>query len=378
MHSYVIAVCSSLAETSFNLFHLDVCFRFSAMESRFNLEYLIQLIKSLIIPGSIPSNCTAALDQPSASEFLSHVEDGQLSLLIFGSTCTGLIIALAFVHWFFIWRYISKEKRQNKLYFLISLLPVSASCCLIGMFMPRTATIITSLGILYFLLCLFVLVSLIRHLAGGRANLAMFLRNSGRMINIQSPPFCCFMWFLPKFSPTEGNLRRLEWMVLQAPVVRAFIVTSNVIAVAEYRQDARQWLQLSDIGSVASLLLAIFGMHTLARLSGEKLSEYKFMKIFRLVDFALLFFTAQQPMIFENILVRFNVFECGPLLSPHDSAKFVCNFIIICEMLLLSLVATFYLKPSKNALFDTFYMKESTTALADSESTDQSMLNLIA
>ncbi|KAK0394789.1 hypothetical protein QR680_000935 [Steinernema hermaphroditum] len=342
------------------------------MESRFTLAYLLQLIKSLIVPGWIPSNCTTGIDQPPASEFLSHLRTSQLVYLIIGSTFTATIIGLAFVHWFFTWHYITKEKRQNKMYFLITLLPVSASCCLVGMFMPRTATIVTSLGILYFLLCLFVLVSLIRHLAGGRSNLAMYLRNSGKMINIQSPPFCCFMWFLPRFYPTETNLRRLEWMVLQAPVVRAFIVASNVIAVAEYRADARQWLQLSDIGSVASLLLAIFGMHTLARLTGEKLSEYKFMKIFRLVDFALLLFTAQQPMIFENILVRFNVFDCGPVLSPHDAAKFMCNFVIICEMLGLSLLATFYLKPSKNALFD-MYLKDA--SLRDDNSAEQSILN---
>uniref|UniRef100_A0A1I8A8Y6 Transmembrane protein n=1 Tax=Steinernema glaseri TaxID=37863 RepID=A0A1I8A8Y6_9BILA len=305
------------------------------MESHFTLAYLLQLIKSLIVPGWIPSNCTAGIDQPSASEFLSHLKSSQLVYLIIGSTFTLLIIALGFVHWFFTWHYITKEKRQNKMYFLISLLPVSASCCLVGMYMPRTATIVTSLGILYLLLCLFVLVSLIRHLAGGRTNLAMYLRSS-------------------------------------APVVRAFIVASNVIAIAEYRQDARKWLQLSDIGSVASLLLAIFGVHTLARLTGEKLSEYKFMKIFRLVDFALLLFTAQQPMIFENILVRFNVFECGPVLSPHDSAKFMCNFVIICEMLGLSLLATFYLKPSKNALFD-MYLKSS--SLHDDRSTEEAILN---
>lgn len=53
----------------------------------------------------------------------------------------------------------------------------------------------------------------------------------------------------------------------------------------------------------------------------DKLSHYGFMTIFRIVDIALLFFTAQQPMLFENILIRFGVFDCGPLLSAQDNAR---------------------------------------------------------
>ncbi|VDK30673.1 unnamed protein product [Anisakis simplex] len=45
------------------------------------------------------------------------------------------------------------------------------------------------------------------------------------------------------------------------------------------------------------------------------------MTIFRLIDVALLFYTAQQPMIFENILVRFGVVQCGPALSAQDNAR---------------------------------------------------------
>lgn len=108
-----------------------------------------------------------------------------------------------------------------------------------------------------------------------------------------------------------------------------------------------RYMRISETFSIVSLLLAIFGVHTLARLTSVsvshitilslfffyifwtisfkgKLDHYGFMIIFRVVDIAFLFFTAQHPLIFENILVRFNLLKCGPLLSAYDNAR--CKF----------------------------------------------------
>ncbi|VDO73465.1 unnamed protein product [Onchocerca flexuosa] len=93
---------------------------------------------------------------------------------------------------------------------------------------------------------------------------------------------------------------------------------------AECRETAPKYIELGELITLPSLLLAIFGIHTLARLTSGKLSQYGFMTIFRIVDLALLFFAAQQPIIFDSILVKLNVFDCGPLLSAHDNAR--CKF----------------------------------------------------
>ncbi|KAH7699216.1 organic solute transporter alpha-like protein, partial [Aphelenchoides avenae] len=142
------------------------------------------------------------------------------------------------------------------------------------MLSPRAAVLVSSLGLLYFLMCLFVLVSLIRHLAEGRAQLAMALTDRGRMVNFQSPPLCCCMTFLPKVRPTETNLRRLEWIVLQAPIVRVVIALLEIIVVAELREHALKWIQICDAASLASILLAVFGIHTLARLTAVRYRNF--------------------------------------------------------------------------------------------------------
>uniref|UniRef100_A0A9J2PV00 Uncharacterized protein n=2 Tax=Ascaris TaxID=6251 RepID=A0A9J2PV00_ASCLU len=304
-------------------------------------------------------NCSITMGPPSAREFLTHLQAYQRVLLTIAGIFTGFVILLALIHWYHIWTFISDEKRQNKLYFLISLFPVSTICCLIGMGAPRTSLMISSLGLLYFLTCLFVLVSLIRNLFGSRDSFSITLKYDQRPINFQSPPFCCCCFCLPKVNSNSKNLRRVEWLVLQAPIVRAVIVTFNIVAVIEFREDTEKYVHMSEMVAVGSLLLAVFGVHTMARLTSDKLSHYGFMTIFRIVDIALLFFTAQQPMLFENILIRFGVFNCGPMLNAQENARFICNFVIICEMLFLSIIASIFVAPSRSALFDLYHSRGS-------------------
>uniref|UniRef100_A0A183CGK4 Uncharacterized protein n=1 Tax=Globodera pallida TaxID=36090 RepID=A0A183CGK4_GLOPA len=320
-------------------------------------------LKTLILPQSINGTClnqTFTNDTPSAGEFLADLEPFQIVLLSVGSVLTFIVFLLALLQWWYIFNYVSSEQRRNKLYLLISLFPVCTFCCLVGMFCPRTALLVSSFGLLYFLLCLFVLVSLMRHLSGGRTTLALSLTDKGKLIDFRGPPFCCFFYCLAKAKPTEINLTRLEWIVLQAPIIRVLIVFGQVVVVAEAREDAYRWLQFFDLATVASLLLAIFGVHTLARVTSEELSRFGFEGIFRLVDFGLLFFTAQQPFLFQNILLRFGVIHCAALLSPQDNARFICNFCIIAELLLLSMFSIFWASPHRNSMFDQFVRRRPT------------------
>ncbi|CAJ0957762.1 unnamed protein product, partial [Mesorhabditis belari] len=319
-------------------------------------------------------NCSDTQQTPSAFEFLSNLQTHQVVMLSIGSAFTIVVYLLAFVHWSYIWRYVSNEKRQNKLYWLLALFPISTACCLIGMIAPRTSLVLTSLGMLYYLICLFVVVSLCRNLFGGRVEISTTLSFDNRPIDFKSPPFCCFCFFLPKAPSTERNLRKLEWLVLQAPIVRAVAIVSNVIAIAEFRDAAKIWLHYSDMGTVFSLLLAIFGVHTMARATAYKLRDYCFMTIFRFVDVSLLFFSAQQPMIFENILLRFDLIKCGPILPAVDNARFVCNFVILCEMFCLSLLATALLAPERNSIFDLYRLRKEMLSTT-SHFTDESDLS---
>uniref|UniRef100_A0A8R1HWK7 Organic solute transporter alpha-like protein n=1 Tax=Caenorhabditis japonica TaxID=281687 RepID=A0A8R1HWK7_CAEJA len=334
----------------------------------------LNLIGSMVLPMDT-SNCSDRHDTPSAPEFLRNLEPFQTVLLSISSVTTIIVLTLSLIHWFYVYNYVSIEKRRNKLYWLIAVFPVACTCSFVAMCVPRTAVILTSIGILYYLMCLFVIVSLARHLFGGRESFSTCLQYDDRPIDFRSPPFCCILPKLPTARSTERNIRRLEWCVLQAPIVRSIIILFDVVAVAELREDATPFIRYSDMATLCSLLLAIFGVHTLARVTSNKLSAYCFMSMFRLVDISLFFFSAQQPIIFQNVLLRFNLISCGPLLNSQENAYFVCNFIITCEMLLLSALATWLLAPRHNAMFDAYRqsmtLSETTASLNE---TEQSMI----
>ncbi|GMT15010.1 hypothetical protein PFISCL1PPCAC_6307 [Pristionchus fissidentatus] len=331
-------------------------------------DRIAQLIKSIVRPSH--SNCSIH-DPPSGSEFLSHLEAWHIVFISIAGLLTLAVLLLSLVHLLCVYFYVSIEQRRNKLYFLLSLFPVSCLSCLIGLCLPRAAVVLTSIGVLYYLLCLFVIVSLCRHLYGGRTALVERLHHTH--IDFRSPPFFCILpiGWLPTAQVTERNIRWIEWAVMQAPIVRAVIVAADTVAIAELREMSAGFLKWTDTGAVVSLLLAIFGVHSLARLTAEPLRPYCFMTVFRMVDLSLLFFTAQQPMIFENILLRFDLIPCGPLLSAESNAKFVCSFVLVVQMFFLSLLSSYLLAPHRCALFDNFPARKTL-----SQTTDETDLTL--
>lgn len=52
------------------------------------------------------------------------VHGAQFILILLATVFTFIVLLLAAVQWFHVWMYVAEEKRQNKLYFLLSLFPV--------------------------------------------------------------------------------------------------------------------------------------------------------------------------------------------------------------------------------------------------------------
>uniref|UniRef100_A0A1I7S9B9 G_PROTEIN_RECEP_F3_4 domain-containing protein n=2 Tax=Bursaphelenchus xylophilus TaxID=6326 RepID=A0A1I7S9B9_BURXY len=183
----------------------DLMEKMTVNESVF--QFVLREVKSMFLPvlrsdfhcgnGSY-HEATA----PSIFEFVKNLEKSQMIMLIIGSALTLICGVVGIFECCYVYQKISSERRRNKLYFLITLFPISMIFCLVGMFSPRTAPLATSGGMLYFLLCLFVLVSLIRHLTQGRSQLSRELLIAEKRINFQSPPFCCLIPCLPEARPT--------------------------------------------------------------------------------------------------------------------------------------------------------------------------------
>jgi len=313
------------------------------------MEAIWDFIKSLVIPDYSDKNCPH-IYPPDAGTFLRELTSTQLVLLIVGSVLTLSVISIGSIHAYYIHKFVSSGKRRSILYFLASLLPISCFMATVGMYLPRTAMILSSFCVEYFLLSLFNIVSLLRHLSGGRACLADSLQRDMQLISYRSPPICCCLSCLPKSLPTEKNIRRLELAVVQAPIVRGLIVFGQIIAVTEARDHSLIWFQLFELSSMVSLMVAIFAIHTLVKLVSESLSKSGLIKIFRTIDVALMLFTVQHPLLFQNIFLRFGVIHCEAFLPPEDNARFICNFVTIAELFFLIIVSTFLMGRKREKL----------------------------
>ncbi|CAD5212861.1 unnamed protein product [Bursaphelenchus okinawaensis] len=334
-------------------------------------QFVLRELKSLYFPAkdyTCGNETRHEVTAPSIFDFLKNVEKHQMIMLIIGSALTLVAVIVGLFECIYVYRKVSSERRRNKLYFIITLFPISMIFCLVGMFSPRTAPLATSGGMLYFLLCLFVLVSLIRHLTQGRHQLSRELLIADRRINFQSPPFCCLLPCLPEARPTLRNLRILEFIVLQAPIVRAVVIFIEATITIEIQRDASYEIQLCELGTLVSILMAVFGVHTLFRLVADRIAHFGFTWMFRIVDVALFLFSAQHPVIFQNILLRFEWIGCTNVLTPEENARFLCNFIIICELFFLSILGFVTMAPSRNRLFDLYKSSDDQQPITENDS----------
>ncbi|KAK6766120.1 hypothetical protein RB195_025805 [Necator americanus] len=297
-------------------------------------------------------NCSEPIEVPNIHTLYEGLTDTQYILLIVAGGVVTAVLILGILHFFYIWKYINDEKIRSKLYILALMFPLIVSLAITSMFSPRTGPIFSSIGVLYLLFCLYTITSLCRFIYGSRERLASVLSEEKAILSFQVPPCCCCMPCLPKAAPSERNLKIVECLTLQGPIVRAFIVILNCHFIAERREEADKLLLITELSGILSLLFTIFGSHTMAKLTGPYVQQYKCPTMFRFVDISLALFTAQFPLIFDLIFVKFGVITCGPILSAVENAKYIYNFVLICECFFCSLLASKLLVPEKSALFD--------------------------
>uniref|UniRef100_A0A914RRP0 Uncharacterized protein n=1 Tax=Parascaris equorum TaxID=6256 RepID=A0A914RRP0_PAREQ len=196
------------------------------------------------------------------------------------------------------------------------------------MFIPRSAGFMYSVALVYFMLCLFVVVTLMKNMFGSRAALSEYLLSKGQKISFQVPPICCFCHCLPTIEGKERNLRCLEWIVFQSPIVRIVLETTNIIVFLELSSRTHLWFQISNAMGLISMIIAFYACYVIIPLG------HKF--------------------VFD-LAAAVAVFADGVLLPGSSKAQFWMSFMLTWEMALISMLATFFLRPSHNtALFDKY------------------------
>uniref|UniRef100_A0A914C944 Uncharacterized protein n=1 Tax=Acrobeloides nanus TaxID=290746 RepID=A0A914C944_9BILA len=195
--------------------------------------------------------------------------------------------------------------------------PIVSLCGTVGMLLPRSATFLYGFAVLYSMLCIFITVTIMTTLHGSRKAMCAKFLSGDRKINPRIFPLGCCLVCLPDIEPNEMNVRRIEWLVLQSPLLRIFLVIMNIVVFMMINTRNHIWFLVTDVLWIISLLIGTYGSYMMASLGSEFLKAYRVSLMFYMVD------TTQWIYYLNKVVLNFfngiNFFGYDSVLS--SSAK---------------------------------------------------------
>uniref|UniRef100_A0A915DWE7 Organic solute transporter alpha-like protein n=1 Tax=Ditylenchus dipsaci TaxID=166011 RepID=A0A915DWE7_9BILA len=290
-----------------------------------------------ILRGFIGKKINESISNPSVQDWFQNIPPEYLALLCIGCIFSTISVILAILHLIYVLSFISNEQIRTDLYFFVFMCPAISLCGSIGMILPRAALFLYALALVYFMLCLFVCITLMTTLHGSRSAMCEKLMERGVRISVRVMPIgCCFFCF-PKLAPSEFNFRRIEWLVFQSPILNK---RDNI------------FFQISNLIGIISLFIGSYGSYMIIPPGSQLLSAYRFSLLFRLVDFSQLAYSVQK-FVFD-FLAAVGVITNGTLLPDTAKAQFFTSFLLTFEMLVVSIAATILFRPSQTIFFDKY------------------------
>ncbi|CAI4226389.1 unnamed protein product [Auanema sp. JU1783] len=309
-------------------------------------ETLVKLLTDSLL------NCTNTEDIPHSDYFLKNLPQPFLVGLTIATAVCLTTVSLGILHILYISMYVTQSDRKLFIVYLASTAPFVSVLSLVSMYMPRVWFLSHLLSFFYFSVALWVIICLLMQIFEGHHSLVSKMSERLQHIEVATPPFCCVFPCLPKVTLESRKIRICEWMVMQAPCVRLFATLVSLIIYFEYQDKGLIPLKVLDFITLPSILAGIYGTHilvtTVSRL--DELLSYRYIVVFRLLDFFFMLFGLQQPVF--DFLARYGAFGCGSILPAIETSFFWKNFCTVLESFFVTLISTILLQPSKSSFFD--------------------------
>ncbi|KAL3087374.1 hypothetical protein niasHT_029368 [Heterodera trifolii] len=298
---------------------------------------------------------------PDVQQWMNAIGDISHWMMTGAAAMTGIVICLSLLHLIFVSTLISDEKIRSELYWVVLMPPVIVVCGFTGMVLPRAALFLYAIALVYYMICIFVLVCLMNTLNGSRKSMCEKLMAKGERISIRIYPFACWLICFEDFLPTEQNFRRFEVLVFQSPIVRIMLEILNLTVFMELSSRKHMYFQISNFAAMISMFISSYGSYVIVPVGASL-----FLLLFRIVDFCQLFWSVQK---FVGDLC--GIIDMVPTIAhayiklPSSAvAQFYICFLLCVEMLFVSLLDTFCFQPSRCAFFDKHRKRN---AIADGE-----------
>uniref|UniRef100_A0A7I4Y5I2 Organic solute transporter alpha-like protein n=1 Tax=Haemonchus contortus TaxID=6289 RepID=A0A7I4Y5I2_HAECO len=308
---------------------------------------------------------------PESKVWIQELDTLYAVFLFLSLIFTAVVACLSVVQLYYVYKYVSDSRIQADLYYLVLMFPITTVCNMAGMFIPRAAPFLYAVALVYFMFCLFVVVSLLFNIFGSRKEMADYLLERKIHISFRVPPLCCVK-MLPDIPSTDANLQRVEWLVFQTPILRTTFELTSVVVFMELGHRHNLWFMFAQLFGLISMCIAFYGCYVIVPLGKTKITPYRFSTLFTIVDVAQCLYTIQKFCF--DFAAAFDFIEPDQQLTSGAKAQFWASFMFTWEMMILSAIASYALRPSHSIFFDKYPIVDSTAANAGSIQTIDSFM----
>ncbi|CAD5209372.1 unnamed protein product [Bursaphelenchus okinawaensis] len=302
--------------------------------------------------GIIGTPVNHSIIVPTAVEWFAEMPKSYMMMISMGICFSIISMLLGVVHLFYVLKYISNEQIQTDLYWIIFMCPVVSLCGSIGMVLPRSAVFLYAVALVYFMLCIFVMVTLMTTLHGSRQAMCEKLLERNLKISVRVFPLGCCLFCFPKIDPTDKNFRKIESLVFQSPLVRIFLEIMNIMVFFEINDRTHLFFQISNLIGMCSLFVGSYGSYMIIPAGSKLLKAYRFQLMFRMVDLSQLAYSVQK--FFFDFLAAVGIITNSNILPDTAVGQFYTSFLLTIEMLFISIMATIVFRPSQTIFFDKY------------------------
>ncbi|KAH7726856.1 Protein OSTA-1 [Aphelenchoides avenae] len=282
----------------------------------------------------------------SVGEWWSELSGSEYAAVVFAIIFTLLSLFLACLHSWCVYHYVSNASTRSDLYWVVFMCPTVASCATVSMAIPKAATFLLAVAFTYLMMCMFVVCSLTVSMCGGLRDMSVKLCQVGVKINPWQFPFaCCFAYCLPKWKATEANIRRIQWVIFSSVIIRVMLEIMNVVVFLEIGTRMDMFFTISQVFSIACTIVGFYGSDMLIPIGTIILPGYRLKFLFKLIDYSQLAYTIYR-VGFDLCVFVDDYFV--------QRSSFWSSFILTLHMLIVSSLATHFLRPTQTALFDMY------------------------
>ncbi|XP_072343973.1 organic solute transporter subunit alpha isoform X2 [Scyliorhinus torazame] len=265
----------------------------------------------------------------------------ELWIFIIPAGLTLVILILFLEEMGFFFRKIGSAKRRRLYLWILGIYPVFGVTSLIGMYIPRSASLCSFVASIYHSITLWKFLGLITDFFGGKVRMLQQL--AGQLVSPNPVPCCCCCCF-PMISINRLNLRWMTAAVFQLSVVRTILFFVLLVLWTDEKYDYGDVSFINPNSYVniiigVSTFLSFYGYLLYYKATKSSLHGYSLQGKFICIIVVLVLFGLQSGIL--ETMAALNVIPCFPPFSVDMRSQIIFNYAVIVEMFFISMLARY-------------------------------------